>query len=164
MAHQKTIASIGGPGRIDRSRHAVKCRQCEPIAAVRYVEQQAVVPARLVYRRKDADVSREMHQAVAPAPGQIEIGDGAVQPVRRVNGEVCGAVELLVGPDIAEFPAGGERLAGLDLEPDNSHCAPPHSCGVHLYHQFAAPAHRSASRQKTGHNLKSGKTTRRAPL
>jgi hypothetical protein len=67
-----------------------------------------------------------MHQAVAPALGQIDIGDSAVQPMRRVNGEVCGAVELLVAPDMVEFPTIGERLAGLDLEPDNSHCNPPH--------------------------------------
>jgi hypothetical protein len=66
-----------------------------------------------------------MHQAVAPAFGQVDIGDGAVQPIRRVNVEVCGAVELLVGPDIAEFPAVSERLPGLDLEPDNSHCTLP---------------------------------------
>jgi hypothetical protein len=46
--------------------------------------------------------------------------------MRRVNGEVCGAVELLVAPDMVEFPTIGERLAGLDLEPDNSHCNPPH--------------------------------------
>ena len=46
--------------------------------------------------------------------------------MRRVNGEVCGTVELLVGPDIAEFPAVSERMAGLDFEPDNSQCAPPH--------------------------------------
>jgi hypothetical protein len=45
--------------------------------------------------------------------------------MRRVNGEVCGAVELLVAPDMVEFPTIGERLAGLDLEPDNSHCTPP---------------------------------------
>jgi hypothetical protein len=89
-----------------------------------------------------------MHQAVAPALGQVDVGDGAVQPVRRVNGEVCGAVELLVGPDIAEFPTVGERLAGLDLEPDNSHGAPPHSCTGHLYHQFAAPARRSAKTER----------------
>jgi hypothetical protein len=68
---------------------------------------------RLFGRRKDADVSREMHQAVAPALGQIDIGDNAVQPMRRVKGEVCGAVKLLIGPDSAEFPAVRERLAGL---------------------------------------------------
>jgi hypothetical protein len=45
--------------------------------------------------------------------------------MRRVNGEVCGAVELLVAPDMVEFPTIGERLAGLDLELDNSHCALP---------------------------------------
>jgi hypothetical protein len=66
-----------------------------------------------------------MHQAVSPALGQIDIGDSAVQPMRRVNGEVCGAVELLVAPDLVEFATIGERLAGLDLEPDNSHCTPP---------------------------------------
>ena len=38
---------------------------------------------------------------------------------------MCRAVELLITPDIAEFPTIGERLAGFDLEPDNSHCAPP---------------------------------------
>jgi hypothetical protein len=26
---------------------------------------------------------------------------------------------------MVEFPTIGERLAGLDLEPDNSHCTPP---------------------------------------
>jgi len=101
-----------------------------------------VVAARLIGRRKDADVSREMHQAVAPALGQIDIGDSAVQPMRRVNGEVCGAVELLVAPDMVEFPTIGERLAGLDLEPDNSHCTSPHQCAGHLYHQSAARARR----------------------
>jgi hypothetical protein len=102
-----------------------------------------VVAARLVGRRKDADVSREMHQAVAPALGQIDIGDRAVQPMRRVNGEVCGAVELLVAPDMVEFPTIGERLAGLDLEPDNSHLHFPHRCAGHLNHQSAARARRS---------------------
>ena len=85
------------------------------------------MPRDLVGRRKDADVSREMHQAVVPALGQIDIGDRAVQPMRRVNGEVCGAVELLVGSHMVEFPTIGERLAGLDLEPDNSHCTPPNN-------------------------------------
>jgi hypothetical protein len=68
--------------------------------------------------------------------------------MRRVNGEVCGAVDLLVGPDIAEFPAVSKRLAGLDFEPHNSHCAPTHSCTSHLYHQFAAPARRSAKAER----------------
>ena len=63
-----------------------------------------MVAARLVSRRKDTDVSREMHQAVAPAFGEIDIGDSAVQPMRRVNGEVCDAVELLIAPDMVEFP------------------------------------------------------------
>jgi hypothetical protein len=45
--------------------------------------------------------------------------------MRRVNGEVCGAVELLVAPDMVEFPTICERLAGLDLELDNSHCTLP---------------------------------------
>ena len=58
---------------LDRPRHAVKCRQCQPVAAVRYIEQQAVVAARVVGRRKDADVSREMHQAVAPALGHPRV-------------------------------------------------------------------------------------------
>jgi hypothetical protein len=49
--------------------------------------------------------------------------------MRRVNGEVCGAVELLVAPDMVEFPTIRERLASLDLEPDNSHCTPPHRDG-----------------------------------
>jgi hypothetical protein len=66
-----------------------------------------------------------MHQAVAPTLGQIDIGDSAVQPMRRVNGEVCGAVELLVAPDMVKFPTIGERLTGLDLEPHNSHCTLP---------------------------------------
>jgi hypothetical protein len=66
-----------------------------------------------------------MHQAVAPALGQIDIGDSAVQSMRRVNREVCGAVELLVTPDMIEFPTIGEQLAGLDLELDNSHCTFP---------------------------------------
>src|SRR5215472_6074574 len=143
VAHQKTIASVGWPGRIDWPRHAVKCRQCQPVAAVRYIEQQAVVAARLLGRRKDADVSREMHQAVAPALGQIDIDDSAVQPLRRVNGEVCGAVELLVAPDMVEFPTIGERLAGLDLEPDNSHSTLPITMRWTFYHQSAARARRS---------------------
>src|SRR5947209_1310187 len=54
----------------------------------------------------------------------IDIGDSAAQPMRRVNGEVCGAVELLVASDMVEFPTIGERLAGPDLEPDNSHLDP----------------------------------------
>src|SRR5215471_12558005 len=111
-----------------------------PVAAVRYIEQQAVVAARLIGRRKDADVSREMHQAVAPALGQIDIGDSAVQPMRRVNSEVCGAVELLVAPDMVEFPTIGERLGSLDLELDNSHCTLPSRCAEHLYHQSPARA------------------------
>ena len=100
-----------------------------------------MVPTRLVYWRKDADIGREMHQAVASALGQIDIGDGAVQPMRRINGEMCRAVELLITPDIAEFPTIGERLAGFDLEPDNSHCTPPLRRTVHPY-QFAGPARR----------------------
>ena len=38
-------------------------------------QQQAMVAPRLVGRRKDADVSREMHQAVAPALGQIDASE-----------------------------------------------------------------------------------------
>ena len=62
----------------------------------------------------------------SPPLGENDIGDSAVQPMRRVNGEVCSAVELLVAPDMIEFPTIGKRLAGFDLEPDNSHCTPPH--------------------------------------
>src|SRR5262245_59328209 len=162
VAHQKTIASVGGPGRIDRPQHAVKCRQCQPVAAVRHIEQQAVVAARLVGRRKDTDVSREMHQAVAPALGEIDIGDRAVQPMRWVNGEVCGAVELLVAPDLVEFPTIGERPAGLDLEPDNSHSTLPITMRWTFYHQSAARARRSE--HKEGPNLTSPRTTRRGPF
>jgi hypothetical protein len=81
--------------------------------------------------------------------------------MRRVNGEVCGAVELLVAPDMVEFPTIGERLAGLDLEPDNSHSTPPHQCAGHLYHQSAACARRSEASRRRGHNLRSRRTTRR---
>jgi hypothetical protein len=41
--------------------------------------------------------------------------------MRRVDGEMGRAVELLIAPDFAELPTIGERLAGFDLEPDNSH-------------------------------------------
>jgi hypothetical protein len=58
--------------------------------------------------------------------------------MRRVNGEVCGAVELLVAPNMVEFSTIGERLAGLDIKPDNSHCTSPHRYAGHLYHQLAA--------------------------
>src|SRR5262249_15020592 len=43
--------------------------------------------------------------------------------------------------------------AGLDLEPDNSHCTPLHQCAGHLYHQSAARARRSEgsrSRERQG--------------
>ena len=113
MAHQKPVAGIGRPGRIDRPRHAVECRQRQPVAAVRDVEQQAVVPARLVFWRKDADIRGEMHQAIASALGQVDIGDGAVQRMRRIDGEMRRAVELLITPDIAKFPTIGERLVGF---------------------------------------------------
>src|SRR5215469_16161604 len=105
-----------------------------------------------------------MHQTVAPALGQIDIGDSAVQPMRRVNGEVCGAVELLVAPDMVEFPTIGERLAGLDLEPDNSHCTLPHQCAGHLYHQSAARARRYGVSRRRGHNLRSRRTTKARSL
>jgi hypothetical protein len=55
---------------------------------------------------------------------------------------MCDAVDLLVRPDMVEFATIGERLAGLDLKPDNSHCTPPHQYAGHLYHQFAARARR----------------------
>src|SRR6516225_7782371 len=42
----------------------------------------------------------------------------------------CG--ELLIAPDLVEFPTIGERLAGLDLELDNSHCTPPHHNAVDI--------------------------------
>ena len=44
---------------------------------------------RAVHRHYD-DRGAERIEAVAPALGQIDIGDSAVQPMRRVNGEVCG--------------------------------------------------------------------------
>ena len=88
-----------------------------------------------------------MHQAVASALGQVDIGDGAVRRMPRINGEMCRAVELLIVPDIAEFSTVGERLAGFDLEPDNSHYTPPLRCTGHLYHQFAGPARRPESEQ-----------------
>jgi len=121
------------------------------------------LPRDLVGRRKDADVSREMHQAVVPALGQIDIGDSAVQPMRRVNGEVCGAVELLVAPDMVEYPTIGERLAGLDLEPDNRHCTPPINA-LGIFHQSAARARRAGVSRRRGHNLRSRRTTRRGPF
>ena len=82
-----------------------------------------------------------MHQAIASALGQIDIGNGAVQPMPWINGEMCRAVELLITPDIAKFPSVGERLAGFDLELDNSHGTPPLRRTVHPY-QFAGPARR----------------------
>jgi hypothetical protein len=115
MAHQKPVASIGWHRRIDWPRHPVEARQCQAVAAVRHIEKQAMIAARRVLRREDADIGREMHQAVAVALGHIDIGDGAVRRVPRINGEMRCAVKLLVAPDIAEFPTVGERLSGFDL-------------------------------------------------
>ena len=47
-------------------------------ARLRRIRRRALVAPPVVDRRKDADVSREMHQAVAPALGQIDIGDSAM--------------------------------------------------------------------------------------
>jgi hypothetical protein len=105
-----------------------------------------------------------MHQAVAPALGQIDIGDSAVQPMRRVNGEVCGAVELLVAPDMVEFPTIGERLAGLDLEPDNSHLDPSPSMRWTSLSSIRGSCSPIGGEQKQGQNLRSRRSTRRGPF
>jgi hypothetical protein len=80
-----------------------------------------MVAARLVFRREDADIGRKMHQAIASPLGDIDIGDGAVRRVSRVNAEMRCAVELLVAPDIAECATIGERVTSFDLDADHSH-------------------------------------------
>jgi hypothetical protein len=125
MAHQKAVARIGRRAGIDRARHTVEGRQSKSIAAVRHIEQQAVIAALGIFRRQDADIRAEMHQAIAAACRQVDIGDAAVQRVRRVHREVCFAIELNVAPDTPKRPSAGQRLAGLDLKLGNGHCAPP---------------------------------------
>ena len=59
------------------------------------------------------------------ALGQLDIGDGPVQRMRRVDGEMRRAVDLGIAPDITKLPPAGERLSGFDLKADYSHRAPP---------------------------------------
>ena len=124
-AHQEAVAGIGRRTGVDRPGDTIEGRQRQPVAAVRRVEQQAMVAARRVLGSEDADIRGEMHEASLVARGQVDIGDDAVEGMRRVDREMRRAVELDIAPDIAKLPPAGERLAGFDLKGDNSHGAPP---------------------------------------
>jgi hypothetical protein len=78
------------------------------------------------------DRGAERIEAVAPALGQIDFGDSAVQPMRRVNGEVCGT-ESSQTPRWREMDSnfqcrglgelGSHPAAGLRAQPGRRGCA-----------------------------------------
>ncbi len=123
--HQEAVAGIGRGAGSDRPRHAVERRQRQSVAAVRHVEEQPVTAAPRILRHQDAEIGRVVDEAVAAVTGEVDIGDDAVQLVRRIDGEMRRPVELDVTPDLAERPSIGELPADVDLETDNGHRAPP---------------------------------------
>ena len=75
VAHQEAVARIGRRTGVDRSRDAIEGRQRQAVAAVRHVEQQAMIAAPRVFGGQDADIRGEMHEAIAIARSQVDIGD-----------------------------------------------------------------------------------------
>jgi hypothetical protein len=125
MTHQEAIARIGRRAGVDRPRNAIERSQRQAVAAVRHVEQQAMIAAPRIFRGQDPDIRGEMDETVAALWGQVDIGDATIQKMSRIDGEMRRAVDLGITPDVTKIPPAGERLTSFDLKGDNSHRVPP---------------------------------------
>ena len=115
-AEQEAVAGVGSRRRVVAAGGAVEHAQRQLVAAVVDVVEDGAVALGGVFRREEEDVRLELDLAFRVARRQVQIDDGLVARVLRIDGEAGDADELLVGAGVAERLAAGERFTAVDFE------------------------------------------------
>lgn len=92
------------------------------LAPIEHVEKQPAVALCRIFGAQDAEVGGELHQPLLVARRELDVGDGLVCLMQRVDDEVSNAVDLRVRASIAERLAAGERFLRSDFKPGYGHC------------------------------------------
>ena len=120
LAHQETVA--GFQRRVRRNvRRAVDVAQGQGLAAVQHVQQQPSVALSGVVRVEDAEVGVELHQPVGIARGQLDVGNGLVGRMKRVNGKVRRPVNLRILARFTKRLPAGKGTLRSDFKPGDRH-------------------------------------------
>ena len=120
LPHQEPVARV--QGRVGRNvRCAVDVAQGKGFAPVQHVQQQPPVAFAWIVRAEDAKVRAELDLALGIARGQLDIGDGLVGRMERVNGKVSCPVYLRVRACGAEGLSIGKGTLRSDFKPGDWH-------------------------------------------
>ncbi|HET6197274.1 MAG TPA: hypothetical protein VFE12_16045, partial [Acetobacteraceae bacterium] len=87
-------------------------------AAIEHLVQEATVALCGVGRLEDAEVGREVDEAIVAALTLVQVDDRLVGRVRRVDGEPRDAIDLLVGANTSESGTVCQRLPRVNIESD----------------------------------------------
>ena len=122
LAQRKGIAEIGKGLGIVHALRAVGdvAEQHLATAVVHFVEDAAVAPGK-VLRAQDEDVGRVLDLAAGVARRLVDQRDALVGGIGRIDFAACGRDHALIGADLAEGGAFGQRLDRLDREGEK-HC------------------------------------------
>jgi hypothetical protein len=123
--HQEPVAGVErgiriGVGPEDRPGGVVEVRHGHRVAAVDDVHDRAPAGAAALDRQQDRHVGGELDAAVA-AGREADVRDRGVGRVRGIDGEAQAALQLLVGADVAERAAPGQRSAQREVEVGHRH-------------------------------------------
>jgi hypothetical protein len=125
VAHQEPVSAVERRTGEDGTWDAIEHRDRQTVAAICYVEQQAMTAAPGVFWGQDPHICSEADAAIAITRDQVEVGDAPVAGMARVDGKMCRAVQLCIRADGAKFSPTRERLPSLDFKGNDGHRAPP---------------------------------------
>jgi hypothetical protein len=111
LLHEKAIAGMQGIAGRD-VRGAVEIAQGQTTAAVRDVDQQAMIAPLRLDRPQETDICRKWHPATGISWHPLNIGDELIGYMVGMHREIDGPVELFVGADSAKGSALSKGLSG----------------------------------------------------
>ncbi|TMD86258.1 MAG: hypothetical protein E6I78_06095 [Chloroflexi bacterium] len=110
LLHQQAITKIGRGLRIIDPGRLVEAVQDDLVAAIVHLEDQLLVPPAQVDRPQEVDVAADLDQAARISRRLVEVGDGGVAGVQRIEPQINRAGDPLVGARRTE----GMAVAGVE--------------------------------------------------
>ena len=120
MPHQEAVAGVDAVGEL-RRHSGTTHRHAAQSAAIDDVEEQPPVGPCRVARLEQAQVGLELDLPGSIAAGPIQVDDGRVGGMSRVDGEADEAVEAFIGAGLAEGDAPLVGCAPVDLHAGDGH-------------------------------------------
>ena len=96
QAHQESIAEVLGRRRIEAPGRAIEVREQRLAAAIAHLQERRRPARRRPSRPQDHEIRGGLHAPARVAGGAVEIDDGRVGGMRRIELDLHGAAELLV--------------------------------------------------------------------